>query len=262
VLFVHDPLPGADEEAASRAAHAVAESLRALLAVPRPDPALQVDAGLRPEGRQGPLVRTLASYRAYYRRWALSWEAQALLRAGFVAGDTELGAAFLAMADGIRYPEGGIGHDAVREIRRLKARMESERMPRGMDPALNLKLGPGGLADVEWVSQLIQLRHARAVPGLRTTGTLTALAAARDASLVSPADVTALSTAWQLAARIRDGVMLMRGRGSDALPTAATELAVVARLLGYPPDGAQLLAEDWRRASRQARTVAERLFYG
>ncbi len=87
VLFVHDPLPGADEEAASRAAHSVAETLRALLATPRPDPALPVDAGLRPEGRQGPLVRTLASYRAYYRRWSVSWEAQALLRAGFVAGD-------------------------------------------------------------------------------------------------------------------------------------------------------------------------------
>jgi glutamate-ammonia-ligase adenylyltransferase len=56
--------------------------------------------------------------------------------------------------------------------------------------------------------------------------------------------------------------MLLRGRGSDALPSAGAELAVVARLLGYPPDGAQQLAEDWRRAARHARTVMERLFYG
>jgi glutamate-ammonia-ligase adenylyltransferase len=262
VLFVHDPLPGADEEAASRAAHSVAESLRALLITPRPDPALAVDAGLRPEGRQGPLVRTLASYRAYYRRWSVPWEAQALLRAGAVIGDQEVGAGFLALADELRYPDGGIGEDAVREIRRIKARMEAERMPRGMDPALNLKLGPGGLADVEWVAQLLQLRHAHAVSELRTTATIAALRAARAAGLASEADVTALTAAWELAARIRDGVMLMRGRGSDALPSAATELAVVARLLGYPPDGAQQLAEDWRRASRQARAVAERLFYG
>jgi [glutamine synthetase] adenylyltransferase / [glutamine synthetase]-adenylyl-L-tyrosine phosphorylase len=262
VMFVHDPLPGAAEEAASRAAHSVAETLRALLATPRPDPALLVDAGLRPEGRQGPLVRTLASYRAYYRRWSVPWEAQALLRARFVAGDADLGARFLALADELRYPEGGISDEAVREIRRIKARMEAERMPRGMDPALNLKLGPGGLADVEWVAQLIQLRHARAVPELRTTATLAALTAARDAGLASAADVATLMTSWQLAARIRDGVMLMRGRGSDALPAAGTELAVVARLLGYPPDGGQQLAEDWRRASRQARQVAERLFYG
>jgi glutamate-ammonia-ligase adenylyltransferase len=262
VIFVHDPLPGEPEEAASRAAHTVAERLRALLARSGPDPALQIDAGLRPEGRQGPLVRTLASYQAYYRRWSVPWEAQALLRAAFVAGDAGLGAAFIAMADEIRYPDGGIAEDSVREIRRIKARVEAERMPRGKDPALNVKLGPGGLADVEWVAQLLQLRHAYAVPGLRTTRTLAALQAASAAGLVSAADTAVLTDAWQLAARIRDGVMLMRGRGSDALPSAAAELAIVARLLGYPPDGAQQLAEDWRRASRHARSATERLFYG
>jgi glutamate-ammonia-ligase adenylyltransferase len=262
VMFVHDPLPGVPEEAATRAAQAVAERLRALLARSGPDPALQIDAGLRPEGRQGPLVRTLASYRAYYRRWSVPWEAQALLRAAVAAGDAGTGAAFIAMADEIRYPDGGIAEDAVREIRRIKARVEAERMPRGKDPALNVKLGPGGLADVEWVAQLLQLRHAYAVPGLRTTATLAALQAASAAGLVSAADTAVLTEAWQLAARIRDGVMLMRGRGSDALPSAAAELAIVARLLGYPPDGAQQLAEDWRRASRHARTVTERLFYG
>jgi len=91
VLFVHDPLPGADEETATRAAQAVALRLRGMLAQPGPDPALRIDADLRPEGRQGPLVRTLASYRAYYRRWSLAWEAQALLRAEPVAGDLALG---------------------------------------------------------------------------------------------------------------------------------------------------------------------------
>jgi glutamate-ammonia-ligase adenylyltransferase len=262
VLFVHEPAPGASEEAASRAAHAVAERLRALLAAPGPDPALEVDAGLRPEGRQGPLVRTLASYRAYYGRWSVPWEAQALLRACWIAGDAEAGAAFTAMADEIRYPDGGIAEESVREIRRIKARIEAERMPRGMDPARHLKLGPGGLADVEWVAQLLQLRHARAEPALRTTGTLEALRAAAAAGLVGAADLAALTASWQLATRIRDAVMLARGRGSDALPTAAAELAVVARLLGYPPDGAQQLAEDWRRTARQARVVTERLFYG
>ncbi len=262
VLFVHEPLPGSAEEAASRAAHAVAESLRALLSRPGPDPALVLDAGLRPEGRQGPLVRTLASYRAYYQRWSLAWEAQALLRAEFAAGDAGVGAAFTVLADEIRYPADGIGPDGVREIRRIKARMEAERMPRGVEPALHLKLGPGGLADVEWVVQLLQLRHASAVPGLRTTRTLAALGAAAGAGLIDPADVRTLTTAWLLAARIRDAVTLVRGRASDTLPSSPSELAVVARLLGYPPDGAQDLEQDWRRAGRQARAVTERLFYG
>ena len=262
VLFVHEPLPGSSDEAATRAAHAVAESVRALLSRPGPDPALELDAGLRPEGRQGPLVRTLASYRAYYRRWSVAWESQALLRAEFAAGDAGLGQAFTALADEIRYPEHGIGADALREIRRIKARMEAERMPRGVEPALHLKLGPGGLADVEWVAQLVQLRHASAVPDLRTTRTLAALTAAAGAGLLAKEDANTLSTAWRLASRIRDAVMLARGRGSDTLPSSPGELAVVARLLGYPPDGAQDLAQDWRRAGRQARAVMERLFYG
>ena len=262
VMFVHDPLPGAGNEAATRAAHGVAEELRGLLARRGPDPALVIDPDLRPEGRQGPLVRTLASYRAYYRRWAVAWEAQALLRAEPVAGDPATGRSFTALADEFRYPAGGIPDASVREIRRIKARIEAERIPRGTDPALHLKLGPGGLADVEWVVQLIQLRHADAVPGLRCTSTLAALAAALEAGLIEPADATALRSAWLLAARIRDAVMLVRGRASDTLPARQAELAAVARLLGYPPDAAQDLAQDYRRGARRARAVMERLFYG
>jgi [glutamine synthetase] adenylyltransferase / [glutamine synthetase]-adenylyl-L-tyrosine phosphorylase len=262
VMFVHDPLPGADEEAATRAAHAVAEELRGLLGRPGPDPALPVDAGLRPEGRQGPLVRTLASYLAYYRRWSLPWEAQALLRAEPVAGDPELGRAFIAIADELRYPAGGMAEASVREVRRVKARMEAERIPRGLDPALQLKLGPGGLADVEWVAQLLQLRHAHAIPALRTTRTLAALAAASEAGLIAAADTQILEAAWRLAARIRNAVMLVRGRASDNVPTAHPELTAVARLLGYPPESAPDLVQDYRRTARRARAVMERLFYG
>jgi len=262
VLFVHDPLPGASDEAASRAAHAAAENLRALLSKPGPDPALLVDAGLRPEGRQGPLVRTLASYQAYYRRWSVPWEAQALLRAEFVAGDPGVGAAFIAMADEIRYPDGGIDQAGVREIRRIKARMEAERMPRGVEPALHLKLGPGGLADVEWVAQLLQLQHATAVSGLRTTRTHVTLAAASSAGLIAAADAATLTASWLLASRIRDAVMLVRGRPSDTLPTQPADLAVIAQVLGYPPGGAQDLVQDWRRTARQARAVMQQVFYG
>jgi len=262
VLFVHEPRPGADEEAATRAAQAVALELRAMLAQPGPDPALQIDADLRPEGRQGPLVRTLASYRAYYRRWSLAWEAQALLRAEPVAGDAALGEAFTALADELRYPAGGIAEPSVREIRRIKARIEAERMPRGIDPALHLKLGPGGLSDVEWVVQLIQLRHAHSVPGLRTTRTLGALAAAEQAGLIAAPDARDLTAAWLLGVRIRNAVMLVRGRPADTVPSRQSDLAGVARLLGYPPDAPRDLVQDYRRAARHARAVMERLFYG
>jgi len=262
VMFVHDPLPGVTEADAGRAAHAVAQELRRMLALPGPDPALVVDANLRPEGRQGPLVRTLASYLAYYRRWSRPWEAQALLRAEPVAGDTGLGAEFTAMISEFRYPDGGVGDTAVWEIRRIKARMEGERMPRGVEPALHVKLGPGGLSDVEWTIQLVQLRHAFAVPALRTTRTLPALAAAREAGLISPADAAVLAEAWQLAARIRDAVMLVRGAASDTIPAAAREQGAIARILGYGPGEGQALEQDYRKAARRARTVMDRLFYG
>src|SRR5262249_62004020 len=135
---------------ASEAADAVAESLRALLARPAPDPPLQVGPGLRPEGRQGPLVRTLASYRAYYERWSVPWETQALLRAEPAAGDPGLGTRFTVLADQIRSPDGGIGESSVREIRRGKARGGAGRLPPGGGPPLRPRLGPGGLSAGGW----------------------------------------------------------------------------------------------------------------
>ena len=263
VLFVHDPLPGRPEREAADAAHAVAAELRRLLMLPVPDPALIVDADLRPEGRQGPLVRTLAAYRAYYRRWSAPWEAQALLRAEPAAGDEDLGAKFVRMIAEFRYPLDGIGEVAVREIRRIKARMEAERIPRGADRALHVKLGPGGLSDVEWTVQLLQLRYAHALPALRTTRTGTAMAVAVQAGLLADAAAAELTQAWELAARIRNAIMLVRGRPGDTLPAKHGELTAVARLLGYPPgDAAQALEQDYRRAARRARTVMEPLFYG
>jgi glutamate-ammonia-ligase adenylyltransferase len=140
--------------------------------------------------------------------------------------------------------------------------MEAERMPRGVDPALHLKLGPGGLSDVEWVVQLLQLRHAYEVPELRTTRTLAGLDAAARAGLVAREDADVLARAWRLASRIRDAVVLVRGRAADVLPARASELAAVASVLGYQAGTAQNLAQDYRHAARRARGVMETLFYG
>jgi glutamate-ammonia-ligase adenylyltransferase len=261
VLFVHDPLPGAAERDAHEAALAVAGELRRLLMVPTPDPTLEVDADLRPEGRNGPLVRTLASYAAYYERWSSAWEVQALLRAVPVAGDAGLGREFVRLVDPLRYPQGGISESDVREIRRLKARMEAERLPRGADPGLHTKLGRGGLSDVEWVAQLLTLRHGYEVPGLRTARTLPALAAAAEARLLSAEDAEHLVTAWRTATRVRDAVMLVRGKAGDMVPTDARDLTAVARVLGYGPGESGALLEDYRRVTRRARAVVERVFY-
>ncbi|MFJ8307848.1 MULTISPECIES: bifunctional [glutamine synthetase] adenylyltransferase/[glutamine synthetase]-adenylyl-L-tyrosine phosphorylase [unclassified Streptomyces] len=262
VLFVHEPREGVGEQEASQAAARVVAEMRRLLQLPTTDPPLLIDADLRPEGKSGPLVRTLKSYEAYYRRWSLVWESQALLRAEVMAGDRDLGVRFTELIDPLRYPVEGLGDDAVREIRRLKARMESERMPRGADPTLHTKLGRGGLSDVEWTVQLMQMQHGWEIPGLRTTRTRGALAAAHAAGLIDTEEASILDEAWVLATRVRNGVMLVRGRAGDTFPSDGRELAAVGRYLGYEPGHVGDMLEDYRRLTRRARAVVEELFYG
>ncbi|MFJ5706972.1 bifunctional [glutamine synthetase] adenylyltransferase/[glutamine synthetase]-adenylyl-L-tyrosine phosphorylase [Streptomyces sp. NPDC093105] len=262
VLFVHEPRPGVDDQEAAKAANRVVTEMRRLLQLPTTDPPLLIDADLRPEGRSGPMVRTLASYQAYYRRWSLVWESQALLRAAPMAGDPELGQRFIELVDPLRYPAEGLGEDAVREIRRLKARMESERLPRGADPTLHAKLGRGGLSDVEWTVQLLQMRHGWAEPGLRTTRTRAALSAAHAAGLIATEEAQTLDEAWVLATRVRNAVMLVRGRPGDTFPSEPRELAAVGRYLGYGPGHVGEMVDDYRRITRRARAVVDELFYG
>ncbi|MDW4915565.1 bifunctional [glutamine synthetase] adenylyltransferase/[glutamine synthetase]-adenylyl-L-tyrosine phosphorylase [Streptomyces californicus] len=262
VLFVHQPREGVSDEEAAKAASAVVSEMRRLLQLPTADPPLLIDADLRPEGKTGPMVRTLKSYAAYYRRWSLVWESQALLRAEPVAGDAEVGRAFTELVDPLRYPMEGLGEDAVREIRRLKARMESERLPRGADPTLHAKLGRGGLSDVEWTVQLLQMQHGWAEPGLRTTRTREALAAACAADLIPAEDAQTLDEAWVLASRVRNAVMLVRGRAGDTFPADSRELAAVGRYLGYEPGHVGDMLDDYRRITRRARAVVEERFYG
>ncbi|MFJ6437700.1 bifunctional [glutamine synthetase] adenylyltransferase/[glutamine synthetase]-adenylyl-L-tyrosine phosphorylase [Streptomyces sp. NPDC091416] len=262
VLFVHAPREGVDEQEASRAANRVVSEMRRLLQLPTADPPLLIDADLRPEGKSGPLVRTLKSYGAYYRRWSLVWESQALLRAEPMAGDADLGRDFIELIDPLRYPAEGLGEDAVREIRRLKARMESERMPRGADATLHTKLGRGGLSDVEWTVQLMQMQHGWAEPGLRTTRTREALAAACAAGLIPGEDAQTLDEAWVLATRVRNAVMLVRGRPADTFPSGPRELTAVGRYLGYEPGHVGDMLDDYRRITRRARAVVDERFYG
>ena len=237
--------------------------LRRLLAVPSPDPPLVVDADLRPEGRQGPLVRTPGVLRR-------------LLRA-VVAGLGEPGAA-AGRAGGRRR---GARPRAVRrwstrcatataarrtadvrEIRRIKARVEAERLPRGADPHRHTKLGPGGLADVEWTVQLLQLRHARgACPGCGRPGPWRRSTRPRPPGCSTPGAGPGAAT--RLADREpgpqRDPAGARAPRGHAAHRSArADRCGAGARL---PSGRGGVLVDDYRRASRRARTVVEQVFY-
>ncbi|WP_193613189.1 bifunctional [glutamine synthetase] adenylyltransferase/[glutamine synthetase]-adenylyl-L-tyrosine phosphorylase [Nocardioides lijunqiniae] len=262
VLFVHEPVEGADLQQATSYAQAVANEIRRLLALPGGDPPLQVDADLRPEGKQGALVRTLDSYAAYYAKWSKVWEAQALLRADAVVGDEDVRRRFVELIDPLRFPEDGLSDDDVVEVRRIKARVDKERLPRGADPQLHLKLGRGGLADIEWTVQLLQMQHAGRVPGLRTPQTLGALAGAAEAGLISEDDAEVLALGWRTVSRVRNAVTLVRGQAADELPRDARQRAAVASVLGYPPGATDEMVNDYLRRMRRARGVVERVFWG
>lgn len=261
VMFVHDPADGVEAQAASSYATAVVAEVRRLLSLPASDPPLEVDADLRPEGKNGPMVRTVDSYAAYYAKWSSVWEFQALLRADAVAGDEALRARFTELIDPLRFPVDGISDRAVVEVRRIKARVDDERLPRGADRHTHLKLGRGGLADVEWTVQLLQMRHAGTVEGLRTPQTLPALQAAVDADLISAEDAETLAEAWRLVSRVRNAVTLVRGRPSDQLPRDSRERAAVAQVLGYPQGASDQMVNDYLRTTRRAHAVVERVFW-
>ncbi|MCV7281451.1 bifunctional [glutamine synthetase] adenylyltransferase/[glutamine synthetase]-adenylyl-L-tyrosine phosphorylase [Mycolicibacterium flavescens] len=260
VLFVCEPHAGVEESAAVKWAVTVAEQVRSLLGTPSADPPLEIDANLRPEGRNGPLVRTLASYEAYYARYVQTWEVQALLRAHRVAGDEDLGERFLRMIDKTRYPSGGVSAEAVREIRRIKARVDAERLPRGADPNTHTKLGRGGLADIEWTVQLLQLRHAHKVPALHNTSTLQSLNAIGAAELIAEGDVELLRQAWLTATRARNALVLVRGKPTDQLPGPGRQLNAVAVAAGWDTDDGGEFLDNYLRVTRRAKAVVRKVF--
>lgn len=255
LMFVYRPL---DADEPQKTAERQISEIRKLAA----DPVLEfdLDIDLRPEGKNGPMARSLDSYAAYYEKWANTWEAQALLRARVIAGSEELVRAFTDLIDQYRYPT-EVQPSAITEIRRMKARIETERLPQGADPKRHLKLGRGSLSDVEWLVQLMQLSNGSKHPSIRTPKTLEALAACVSEGLIEQHDATVLQEAWKLASRVRSAVVLWGSRRSDVLTTDRRQLEGMARILEYPRGSAGTLEQDYLAYTRRSRMVFERLFY-
>lgn len=259
LIAVYRAAEAVSGDVASKYAISIVGSLRSLVSDARFP--VDLDFDLRPEGKNGPIARSMSAYRVYYDRWSVTWEAQALLRARPVAGDTNLGADFAALADEIRYPE-TFPEDRVREVRRIKARVEAERLPRGAEPRRQLKLGPGGVSDVEWLVQLLQLQHGSGISALRTVSTLDALQAAADNKLITELDAQQLREAWEFASTVRSAFKLWNARGGDSLPTDWNDLEGIAGVLGMDQGHTTEIEERWFAVSRRARAVTERVFFG
>jgi [glutamine synthetase] adenylyltransferase / [glutamine synthetase]-adenylyl-L-tyrosine phosphorylase len=257
VLFVYE---GDSAVAFQEAERTATELLREIGATTAEGQTFDIDARLRPEGNHGSLARSLAGYRQYYERWAQPWELQALLRARPIAGDRDIGAAFMTLIEPFVYRDPFPEADA-RELRRIKARVERERIPAGEDPEFHLKLGRGGLTDVEFTVQLLQLEHGAAHPEVRDPSTTAALGKLAGAGILTPEDAQTLLDAYVLCERARNARFLVTGKPGDALPGGKDGVRV-ARLLGYVHRPEAGLRDDYRRLTRRARKVVERVFYG
>ena len=258
IMFVYDGTTAAAFDTAERLATRL---VRAIGETTSEGSTFRVDTRLRPEGAQGPLARSLDGFRTYYERWVQTWELQALTKARFVAGDPDVARRLLETAHEFVYRD-PMPAEWPREIRRMKARIERERIPPGEDPRFHLKLGRGGLSDVEFTVQLEQLTHGRARERLRDPSTLGALGILAELGLLAADDAARLRAAYELCERARNARYLLTGAAADALPVDGDELEKLARMLGYAHRPQQSLRDDYRRLTRRARAVVERVFYG
>ncbi len=262
VMFVWEPSGGVgseEHELFSRLAEAVlsaaAESARA------EGPALVIDARLRPEGQSGPLARSVSSCAEYYRRWAASWERMALTRARAVAGDTKVGAAFLEAAGPFLW-EHGLGADELAAILHAKSRIEKERA-KTKAGVVDIKLGPGGINDIEFCVQLLQLANGAEDPSLRVPGTLRALRALRRAErLLGEEDAARLEAAYLFLRRVECRLQIVHDWDESTIEPGTGGFERLARLLEYEDtesaSAAQRFAQDLAHHQAAAREVFER----
>ena len=257
VIFVYDGSTAADFAAAERLATQLVGAIGDSTSEGR---TFRVDMRLRPEGNQGALARSLGGYRTYFEQWARTWEFQTLTKARFVAGDPTVAEQFVGLAHEFVYLD-PFPEEWRREIRRMKARIESERIPPGEDPKSHLKLGRGSLSDIEFTVQLEQLAYGGAHPEVREPSTLRALDALVQIGAISRDDAETLHESFVLCERARNYRYLLTASPSDALPVDGEEAEKLARMLGYTHRPVQSLRDDYRRVTRRARAIVERVFY-
>jgi glutamate-ammonia-ligase adenylyltransferase len=258
LMFVYQVLDSDETDQAQKSAERVVSELHRLVKDPQLE--FEIDMALRPEGKNGSVARSVDSYRVYYSRWGDIWENQALLRARMIFGKTELISQFNEVIDQYRFPE-TMEQKSIIEIRRIKARIENERLPQGADPKRHLKLGRGSLSDIEWLVQLLQLKHGSEYPAIRTPKTLDALQALVESELIAEHDARVLAEAWILTSRVRSAGVLWSNKASDVLSIDRRQLEGMARILEYPRGSASALEEDYLSHTRRSRQVFERVFY-
>jgi glutamate-ammonia-ligase adenylyltransferase len=252
VVFVYEGEGAAEQRAAIEASERIMRAVR--------DAGWEIDADLRPEGRNGPLARSMAGFLEYWERYAEPWEFQALLRARPVAGDPSLGKRFANAAGDLAYPPDGITIDRVLEIRRMRERIERERVRPAEATKFHFKLGYGSLADVQFAVEMLLLRHGGPVPEVRTVSTLQGIEVLAGHRLLEQSVARDLGEAFVFLNDVKCAMEVDRRVHAEAIPPGADEQTSLARRLGYEEYPRQSFMDDYLRITRRARRAMERVF--
>jgi glutamate-ammonia-ligase adenylyltransferase len=222
----------------------------------------KIDMRLRPSGRLGPLVSSFAAFRHYHQTTSELWERQALIKMRFVAGDPRLGQHAEEVADGFVYRK-GLTQDGVAEIHHLRMRMERE-LARENISRFNLKKGKGGMVDIEFLAQMLQLSHGCRYPRLRLRGTLDALRTLHAYKTIKKSDYLVLSEGYLFLRHLDHRLRLERGQSLDTIEREADKLQGIAQALGYRhherKSAGSLLLRDYERRRERIRSCYERFF--
>lgn len=225
------------------------------------DAGWEPDADLRPEGRNGPLARSFAGYLEYWERYADLWEFQALLRARHVAGDEQLGRRFVMSAGDFAYPPDGISVDRVAEIRRMRERIERERIKPPEGAKFHFKLGYGSLADVQFAVEVALMRFGGAHPQVRTNRTLDAVERLAEQRLLEQTVARDLGEAFVFLSDVKNALEVDRRLRAEAVPPSPEDQTALGRRLGYEEHPRQSFIDDYLRVTRRCRRAMERVFY-
>ncbi|MDE2322019.1 MAG: bifunctional [glutamate--ammonia ligase]-adenylyl-L-tyrosine phosphorylase/[glutamate--ammonia-ligase] adenylyltransferase [candidate division NC10 bacterium] len=221
----------------------------------------RVDMRLRPEGRVGPLVYSLRGYELYYESWGQTWERMALIKARAVAGDPALGEAFLKLVAPFTYRR-SLDYSAIGEIRAMKDRIDTK-VRLDQETFRHVKLGYGGIREVEFIVQTFQLLYGASDPWIRESNTLRALQRLADRGHVTADEHATLAAAYTFLRTVEHRIQILHHLQTHILPTDQDGLAQLARRLGYSPnrspDPALALQEDYQRHIRAVRQAYDHL---
>jgi glutamate-ammonia-ligase adenylyltransferase len=259
LIFVYDE-PGEAAAQAREAAARMVQKLIAILEAPtREGTAYKLDLRLRPSGNAGPLVTSLAGFREYHRQSSAVWERQSLVRARVVAGDPVLAKEVESSRQEFVF-ERGLSRAAVGEIAAMRERMERE-IGAESKHRLNLKQGRGGLVDVEFITQMMALRHGHEFASLRQHGTVGLIRAIAQVKLMDAHDAEDLESDYRFMLRLEDRLRIESDHAAWALPTAPADLMPLARRMGYAGlDASQQLLDELMRRRSRVRATFERCF--